>query len=161
MERNAHKTPTHEMQVSAKISGGCGVGRAMATHHWLMSNRHHAKALNGRPRAEAIEFSIGIWQATQSEEKLIRTQQWKLLLSQTAVPFLLHFHAADLIAGRTQGLAAAKQMCPKQASVTSTCHNTLNNNPSSGGHPSSQQKSAQAPTGTVAFHFPVCDSVSF
>jgi hypothetical protein len=89
-----------------------------------MSNRHHAKALNGRPRAEAIEFSIGIWQATQSEEKLIRTQQWKLLLSQTAVPFLLHFHAADLIAGRTQGLAAAKKMCPKQASVTSTCHNT-------------------------------------
>jgi hypothetical protein len=30
-------------------------------HHWLMSNKHQAKALRGKPRAEAAEFSKGMW----------------------------------------------------------------------------------------------------
>ncbi len=30
------------------------------THHWLVSKRHHARALNGRSRADATEFKIDI-----------------------------------------------------------------------------------------------------
>ncbi len=36
-----------------------GVFRGVS-HHWLMSNKHHAKALNGSPTAEAREFRMGI-----------------------------------------------------------------------------------------------------
>ena len=32
-------------------------------HHWLMSKRHQASALNGRPTAEATEFKTGMRQA--------------------------------------------------------------------------------------------------